>query len=187
MLRVINSIIWLPFLIIAYPIATKFINVPISYIIETTSRHIKVRDRVKMVKKNIDYDELLKFDVTKAFYDEISRPLNSEVTKSSTLEIVTESTLQPLIQLYAVTSTCRFSYEFTFGLSIVSSPLFFSIVTSLLAFSWSMTTYNVLNKQGALDTDINLKARLLMFGYFNIHYIKNVYSNNFCPSSFWII
>ena len=41
-------------------------------------------------------------------YEKLHETVTSEMMKSSTLEVVTESTLQPLLQLHSVTSICNF-------------------------------------------------------------------------------
>ena len=193
MLCIVNWTIWCPFLIAIYPIATKLAYVGISYMVQVTSRSLTGKKETPQEKSNLNKKEVLlssdksekekedqkkKVD-EKTFYDRINRALSSEVIKSSTLEVVTESTLQPLLQLYAITSTCDFSHQFTFGnlfsTSLFSDALLFSIVTSLLSFSWSMTTYNVSNKQGALNTDVGLTARLLMFLYFLAYIISRMF------------
>ena len=132
----------------------------------------------KKVKKLTAAQETALAD-TKIFYDRINQSLTAEVIKSSTLEVVTESTLQPLLQLYAMTSTCNFSDMFTsqnlLGPSLFTNSLLFSVVTSLLSFSWSMTTYHVYAKQGALGIGSNLKGRLQLFSYFLVYIISRMF------------
>ena len=168
MLSVINWIIWAPFLIALYPIATKLAYVPISYMVQVTTRSL-AREKGSKI-------ETAK---TKTFYDDISQSLTSEVVKSSTLEVLTESTLQPLLQLYAMTSTCGFNTQFTFSnlfsSAVFSNTLLFSVVTSLLSFSMSMTTYHVYSKQGALGIQSNLEGRVLLLAYFLVYTISRMF------------
>ena len=137
----IHVIFWVPFLIVIYPIATKLAYVAISYMVQVSSRSLTCNKITKLTPAQES-----KLANTKAFYDNIYQSLTSEVIKSSTLEVVTESTLQPLLQLFAMASTCGFTNQFTFSnlfsSAVFSNPLLFSIVTSLLSFVWSLTTYH---------------------------------------------
>ena len=175
LLVVLLCAIWIPFLIILYPIATKLASVYVSYKVQVISRAISCKKKSEATTERSA--QIL--NQSKLFYDEMNQSLNSEILKSSTLEVVTESTLQPLLQLYANTSTCGFSETFTFtnllSWSMLSNPLMFSVVTSLITFSWSMTTYHVSNKNSALGIESNLKGRLLLFGYFLVYITSRMF------------
>ena len=58
---------------------------------------------------------------------------------------------------------------------VITDPLLFSVVTSLLSFSWSMTTYHVYAKQGALGIQSNMAGRLLLFAYFLVYIISRMF------------
>ena len=173
-LSIFHWIIWAPFLIVLYPIATKFAYIPASYKLHISSRSISC---IKGKRQQVSEES--KSTNTKVFYAGINQSLNSEIIKASTLEVVTESTLQPLLQLFVMTSTCKFSDQFTisnlFSSAVITNPLLFSVVTSLISFSWSMTTYHVYTKQGALGIQSNLKGRLLLFAYFLVYIVSRMF------------
>ena len=78
-----------------------------------------------------------------------------------------------------MTSTCGFSHKFEFtnlfSSAVITDPLLFSVVTSLLSFSWSMTTYHVYAKQDALGIQSNLSGRLLLFAYFLVYIVSRMF------------
>ena len=73
--------------------------------------------------------------------------------------------------------------------SFLSNVQVFSIVTSILSFSWSMSTYHVYVKKGALDISAGLTSRILLFTYILLYIFchliiltvsaHNVFDNNF--------
>ena len=157
-----------------YPVATKLVSVLVSYKVQVTRRAASCKRKEKLTAETEE-----KLNKSKQFYDELNQSISSEIVKSSTLEVVTEATMQPLLQLYASTSTCAFSEDFTLSnlmsLAFLSNPLMFSVITSILSFSWSMTTYCVYTKNGALGIQSNLKGRFLLFGYFLVYITSRMF------------
>ena len=91
-----------------------------------------------------------------------------EMVKSSAIEVATEATFQPLLQLYALIASNPNIYEEFKLLSILDSSIaynfqVYSILTSIASFCWTMTAYHVYVKRGALDLGISLKSRILLF------------------------
>ena len=93
--------------------------------------------------------------------------------RSQMIEVCSESSFQPLLQLYLFLPTLLVSFN-TFGTSVnldqkasdfffnISTLQFWSILTSCLSLSWSFTVYQSLKKRGALDFGTNPLGRIFL-------------------------
>ena len=94
-------------------------------------------------------------------------------SRSQMIEVCSESSFQPLLQLYLFLPTLLVSFR-TFSATVsfdqrekdisfnVSSLQFWSILTSCLSLSWSFTVYQSLKKRGALDFGANPLGRIFL-------------------------
>ena len=94
-------------------------------------------------------------------------------SRSQMIEVCSESSFQPLLQLYLFLPTLLVSFN-TFGTSVnldqkasdfffnISTLQFWSILTSCLSLSWSFTVYQSLKKRGALDFGTNPLGRIFL-------------------------
>ena len=93
--------------------------------------------------------------------------------RSQMIEVCTESSFQPLLQLYLFLPTLLVTFrnlgkEVSFDqsakefLSNVSHLQFWSILSSCLSLAWSFTFYQSLKKRGALDFGVNALGRILL-------------------------
>ena len=148
-------ILWIPFTISLYPIATKIAFSFLDYKIIVMTRSLSTT-------KNTD----LNLTVTNDFFKNIQRTVTSEMIKSSILEVVTEATFQPLLQLYSLTCGDSDSlYKDLISKSFYNNPQVVSVITSIFSFSWSICGYHVYFKRGALDFGVGLKARIMLLIY----------------------
>ena len=88
------------------------------------------------------------------------------------IEICSESSFQPLLQLYLLLPNLMcFNYsnlleeDLSSFLSNVPKLQFWAIFTSCLSLSWSVNVYQALKKRGALDFRVNLFGRILLLVY----------------------
>ena len=163
-----SMLLWVPFVIVFYPIATKLAFVLLEYNIFVNGRalNITLKNDSELYNKN---NKLKKYHTT----------IINELVKSSTLEVVTEATFQPLIQLYSLFASNSSIYktfdpENLLDNSITTNAQVFSILTSIVSFCWSMTAYHAYMKRGALDLGIGLKARLLLFASISFYIIARL-------------
>ena len=84
------------------------------------------------------------------------------------MEICTEATFQPLLQLYLLLPKLLcFNYhelleqDISSFFSDVPRLQFWAIVTSCISLSWSFNAYQTSKKTGALDFEANLSGRLI--------------------------
>ena len=94
-------------------------------------------------------------------------------SRSQMIEVCSESSFQPLLQLYLFLPTLLVSFR-TFGATVsfdqkatdlffnIKSLQFWSILTSCLSLSWSFTVYQSLKKRGALDFGANPLGRIFL-------------------------
>ena len=93
--------------------------------------------------------------------------------RSQMIEVCTESSFQPLLQLYLFLPTLLVTFrnlgkEVSFDQSAkeffsnVSHLQFWSILSSCLSLAWSFTFYQSLKKRGALDFGVNALGRILL-------------------------
>ena len=94
-------------------------------------------------------------------------------SRSQMIEVCSESSFQPLLQLYLFLPTLivlfsNLQKEVNFNQSVgeiftnISNLQFWSIVTSCTSLAWSFTFYQSTKKRGALDFSINPVGRALM-------------------------
>ena len=93
--------------------------------------------------------------------------------RSQMIEVCTESSFQPLLQLYLFLPTLLLTFR-TLGQKVsfdqstkeffsnVSHLQFWSIFSSCLSLAWSFTFYQSLKKRGALDFGVNALGRILL-------------------------
>ena len=88
------------------------------------------------------------------------------------IEICSESSFQPLLQLYLLLPNLMcFNYsnlleeDVSSFLSNVPKLQFWAIFTSCLSLSWSVNVYQALRKRGALDFGVNIFGRMLLLVY----------------------
>ena len=74
------------------------------------------------------------------------------------VEVATESSLGPFIQLFALIPTCGFFNQLRSPWDMGFSDLSFSIVVSVICFAWSMTHSHV-SKDGSLDLREDVKIK----------------------------
>ena len=93
--------------------------------------------------------------------------------RSQMIEVCSESSFQPLLQLYIFLPTLLVSFQnlgnevsldqsandFFFNLSNLQ---FWSILTSCISLAWSFTFYQSIKKRGALDLDANPMGRMIL-------------------------
>ena len=94
-------------------------------------------------------------------------------SRARMIEVCIESSFQPLLQLYLVLPTliqyfdCLSSdelIEFSLADTLMSIPAlqFLSVITSVIALSWSINFYKVTQKHGALDLNVNFSGRICL-------------------------
>ena len=90
-------------------------------------------------------------------------------SRSSIVEICTEATFQPLLQLYLLLPKLLsedyhslLEQDISDFFSDVPRLQFWAIVTSCLGLSWSFNAYQTSKKTGALDFEANLWGRLVL-------------------------
>ena len=90
-------------------------------------------------------------------------------SRAQIIEICSEATFQPLLQLYLLFPKLMcFDYNDLLGVDIgtfflnVPKLQLYAIVTSCLSLSWSFNVYLASKKTGALDFDANLWGRLVL-------------------------
>ena len=148
-----TTFLWIPLVITFYPVATKLAFWYLEYKISVITRALTTSQRND-----------LSLNSSNDVFKKLSRTITSEMIKSSTLEVVTEATFQPMIQMYFLTG-CKTFYDNMSLDSFYSNIQVRSVITSIASFAWSMTTYHVYTKRGALDFGIGLKARLVLLMY----------------------
>ena len=93
--------------------------------------------------------------------------------RSQMIEVCTESSFQPLLQLYLLLPTLlvtfrNFGKEVSFDQSAkeffsnASKLQFWSILSSCLSLAWSFTFYQSLKKRGALGFGVNALGRIVL-------------------------
>ena len=103
--------------------------------------------------------------------------------RSQMIEVCSESSFQPLLQLYLFLPTLIVSFrnlgtEVSFDqsandfVSNLSNLQFWSILTSCISLAWSFTFYQSIKKRGALDFDANPLGRLILL-FSNIFQISS--------------
>ena len=103
--------------------------------------------------------------------------------RSQMIEVCSESSFQPLLQLYLFLPTLIVSFrnlgtEVSFDqsandfVSSLSNLQFWSILTSCISLAWSFTFYQSIKKRGALDFDANPLGRLILL-FSNIFQISS--------------
>ena len=90
-------------------------------------------------------------------------------SRAQIVEICTEATFQPLLQLYLLLPKLLcFNYhelldqDISSFFSDVPRLQFWAIVTSCISLSWSFNAYQTSKKTGALDFEANLSGRLIL-------------------------
>ena len=94
-------------------------------------------------------------------------------SRARMIEVCIESSFQPLLQLYLVLPTliqyfdCLSSdelIEYSLADTLLSIPTlqFLSVITSVIALSWSINFYKVTQKHGALDLNVNFSGRICL-------------------------
>ena len=104
-------------------------------------------------------------------------------SRSQMIEVCSESSFQPLLQLYLFLPTLIVSFQ-NFGTEVsfdqsakdlfsnLSNLQFWSILTSCISLAWSFTFYQSIKKRGALDFDANPLGRLILL-FSNIFQISS--------------
>ena len=95
-------------------------------------------------------------------------------SRSQMIEVCSESSFQPLLQLYLFLPTLLMFFSGTAGISLdtnqsvkdwfnnVSELQFWSILTSCISLSWSFNRYQSVKKNGALGFGVNPMGRILL-------------------------
>ena len=152
--------LWIPLTISFYPIVTKLSFLYLEYKIVVMTRALS-----KGKQNDLSLNE------SNEFFIKIHRTIIAEMIKSSVLEVVTEATFQPLLQLHSLTA-CDSLYRDLISKSFYSNTQVVSIITSVFSFAWSMTGYHVYLKRGALDFGIGLKSRLTLLVYMLLYILS---------------
>ena len=162
-----SLVLWTPILILFYPIATKIAFMFLEYHIFVNARALNTTSK-NVPKLYVKNNKIKRFHIT----------IINELVKSSTLEVVTEATFQPLIQLYSLIDSNpyeSFDPSRLLDNSFTSNAQVFSILTSIISFCWSLTAYHAYMKRGALDLGIGLKARLLLFASILLYIVPRIF------------
>lgn len=165
---------WVLILVTIYPIITKRLYAKYEFEIIKLNRKCEIMDKERNACL---YHSLV---VAKSRLQKKHEYITQQMIISSVAEVVTEATLQPIVQLYSLSSMCTFlaniSYERIVSFEFIINPQFRSVLTSIVGFAWSLTSYHVYTKNGALDLDINLTGRVLLFLFYFMQITGRLYN-----------
>ena len=141
-----------------------------------------------------------KFDIKERVYEDINVSARAHI-----IEVGIESAFQPLLQLYLLLpviidgfktqdSISEVSHFFSVNSLVKNEELyrrqFWSILSSVVALSWSFTSYQCIQKRGSLDFGSNTPGRsmLLVANFLQISsrlLVLVLYAYLFGPGQFW--